>query len=171
MENQNEIWKDIPGFENKYKVSNLGNVMSLNYMNTKKEKILQKGNMHGYYSVCLYSDKKQAIRVHQLVAMAFLGHKRNGVTMVINHKNFNTFDNRLDNLEVVTARENSNKKHLKSTSKYVGVCWYKQTNKWKAQISIKRKKKSLGYFKTEIEAHNAYQLELSKINQFLENIK
>ena len=36
----------------------------------------------------------------------------------------------LDNLEIITQRENANKKHIKSSSKYVGVCFNKKRNKW-----------------------------------------
>lgn len=43
----------------------------------------------------------------------------------------------------------------KLTSKYKGVCFYKKTNKWKAQISINGKRKHLGYYPTELEAHKA----------------
>ena len=38
-----EVWKDIPEFEGLYQASNLGNVRSLNFKNTKKVKILKKG--------------------------------------------------------------------------------------------------------------------------------
>ena len=37
-----EIWKDIPNFEGKYQVSNLGNVRSMNYRNTGEIKLLSK---------------------------------------------------------------------------------------------------------------------------------
>jgi hypothetical protein len=36
--NNMEIWKDIPNYEGKYMVSNIGNIKSLNFKNTKKEK-------------------------------------------------------------------------------------------------------------------------------------
>jgi hypothetical protein len=63
----------------------------------------------------------------------------------------------LDNLEIVTARENSNKKHLKSSSKYIGVCFEKESKKWVASISLKGKQKKLGRFDCEIKASEAYQ--------------
>ena len=49
-----EVWKEIPGFKN-YQVSNLGNVKSLNYRNTKNTKLLIKHlNNRSRYNVNLY---------------------------------------------------------------------------------------------------------------------
>lgn len=102
--------------------------------------------------------------IHKLVAMAFLNHTPDGTQIfVINHKNFDKMDNRVENLEIVTSRENSNKKHLSSTSKYTGVSWNKNTNKWRADIYINSKLNYLGLFTNEIEASNAYQNALKQI--------
>jgi hypothetical protein len=45
------------------------------------------------------------------------------------------------------------------SSKYKGVSWENKSSKWKSQIQINGKKKHLGFFKTEEEAHEAYQKE------------
>lgn len=81
----------------------------------------------------------------------------------MNHKDFNRKNNNVENLEIITHRENSNRKHIKSTSQYVGASWFKRTNKWRANIQINGKQKSLGYFTTELEAHEAYQNALEKL--------
>ena len=169
-----EIWEDIKGFEGCYKVSNIGNVKSLerkewciknNSFSLRKEKILIPFiNKRNYLIVTLYKKSKPRLfGVHQLVGMAFLNHKPNGHTMVINHINFNPSDNRVENIEVVTQRQNANRKHLKSSSEYVGVCWNKDKNKWTAQIYIKPKQRHLGAFINEYDAHLAYQKEISII--------
>jgi hypothetical protein len=49
-------------------------------------------------------------------------------------------------------------------SKYTGVSWYKPYNKWKASITIYGKLKHLGYFTSEIDAHEAYQKALNQFN-------
>jgi hypothetical protein len=167
MQQQEEIWKDIPGYEGKYQVSNLGNVKSLNYNHTKKERVLKLGkNPGGYLMIVLCKEnKKQTKTIHQLVAITFLNHIPCGPELVINHKNFNKLDNRVENLEIVTNRENTNRKHLKSTSKYVGVCWDKRTNKWISQIVIKSSVKFLGRFETEEQASEAYQNKLKELKQ------
>lgn len=76
----------------------------------------------GYFQVALLKNGiEKRFKVHQLVAMCFLNHKPCGMNLVVNHINFNRNDNRIDNLEIVTARENANLKHIKSSSKYLGV--------------------------------------------------
>lgn len=154
-----EIWKDVIGYEGLYQVSNLGSIKSLGNDKTKKERILKdRINKFGYLRVVLYKyGNTKNKSVHQIVAESFLNHTVFGMELVINHKNFIRNDNRVENLEIVTARENSNQKHIESTSKYVGVHFHKLSNKWQSQIYINGKQKYLGLFDNEIDAHNSYQ--------------
>lgn len=157
-----EEWKDIVGYEEVYQISNLGNIKSLKF---QKEKTLKpQTNTKGYFIVNLYKNKKmKSHQIHQLVAMAFLNHTPCKMELVINHINFDKKDNKVYNLEIVTNRENSNRKHLKSTSKYTGVCFEKDRNKWTAQIKIDGKRVLLGRFSNEIDASNAYQSKLKEV--------
>lgn len=108
-----EIWKDIPGYEGLYIVSNLGNIKSLskkistgNGWYISKEKILSPGlDNNGYPLVVLAKDRKYtSIRVHRIVATTFLGVKPK---LVCNHKDGNKSNNHICNLEWVTSRENN----------------------------------------------------------------
>jgi len=157
-----EIWKEVKGYED-YQVSNFGNIKSLKYgKEIIKKKFLNKKN--GYYYIGFSKNSKYSnFPVHQLVAMVFLNHKLCGHKLVVNHINFIKTDNRVENLEIVTNRENCNHKHLKSTSIYTGVSWCKIRKKWKTQIYINGKVKNLGRFNTEIEASKKYQEELKNI--------
>jgi hypothetical protein len=101
--------------------------------------------------------------IHQMVAESFLGHVPNGLKSVVNHKNFIKNDNRLDNLEIVTVRENSNRKHIPHSSKYTGVGWHKRDKIWQSRIIINGAKKHLGYFHDELEASKAYEQALKNI--------
>ena len=81
-----EVWKDIPGFEGFYQVSNLGGVRSLDrkmkiepVSRNSYEKILKGKRLklrvsnNGYYVVYLYKDFERLVfAVHRLVANAFL---------------------------------------------------------------------------------------------------
>ena len=160
-----EIWKDIPGYEGYYKVSNLGRVKSLNYNRTKKEKVLKLGiDTQGYYNLTLSKNGSFSTKnVHKLVAMAFLDHKPCGYKLVVNHKDFNKLNNKVENIEITTQRRNANQKHLKSTSKYVGVSWNKAKCKWESFIRINGKQNYLGTFKKEYDAHLAYQNKLKTL--------
>lgn len=174
-----EVWLPVKGYEGMYQVSNLGSVKSLSrellnwglYPFFSKEKILKPSpNNRGYYTVNLHKNKKQKLRtVHQLVAEAFLNHKPCGYKLVVNHIDQNRLNNNINNLEVVTQRENSNKRHLKSTSKYTGVSYDKLRRKWVSGITIRGNQINLGRFNSEIEAHNAYQDKLISLNQTTTN--
>ena len=173
-----EIWKDIPNYEGYYQVSNLGNVRSIDRVikNRKAEYLLKGkdikflingGGYNGYFDVVLSKEGVQKrYRVHQLVAMAFLNHEPNGFKKVVNHKNFDKLDNRLENLEIISARENCNKKHLKSTSIYTGVSWEKNTNKWKSIITIKSQLIYLGRYEDEIQASEIYELAVKLVDKY-----
>lgn len=109
----NEIWKPVVGWEGLYEVSNLGNVRSLDrYVSTTKtynlpikEKILKQNTNNGYKRVQLWKDGKGVMcLVHRLVAEAFL--ETYSVSLQVNHKNGIKSDNRVENLEMVTAKEN-----------------------------------------------------------------
>lgn len=159
---QKEIWKYIPGYDEKYQVSNFGRVKSLIF---KNERILKNAvDSTGYHVVSLSkknSTKKQ--NVHKLVCISFLEHNPCGYKLVINHKNSNRIDNRLDNLEIITQRQNTNKSNLKHTSIYVGVHWCKDKLKWRAQFYHENKNIHLGYFKDENDANIAYQNKLKSL--------
>lgn len=161
---QKEIWKDIPGYEGLYQVSSIGRVKSL-YFN--KEKILsQNKNQGGYMFIGIRKNKKsKTIPVHQLVAMAFLDHTPCGLKLVVNHINLNKTDNRVENLEIITQRENANHKHIKSTSDYVGVSWEKRSKKWRAAIGIDGRVKHLGLFDNETDAYTAYKNKRKEIEK------
>ena len=96
---ENEIWKDIEGFEGKYQVSNFGNVKSLRYRNQKFAKNLTpKVTNRGYIAVMLSKNRKSKLAlVHRLVAMAFVDNPNN--YSIVNHKDENQQNNHVDNLE------------------------------------------------------------------------
>lgn len=113
MENlENEIWKDVKGYEGLYQVSNLGKVKSLKRLcnskfNSKriiKERILKSHkNTSGYLSVVLCKNKSKSFTIHRLVLINFSCLNKN---KQVNHINGNKLDNRLENLEWCNSSEN-----------------------------------------------------------------
>jgi hypothetical protein len=157
-----EIWKDVIGYEGLYEVSNLGRVKSLKY---NRKKILNPAiDSRGYLHVNISKNNIcKTTKVHKLVAICFLNHIPSGMKLVVDHINNNQLDNRVDNLQIITQKENSLKSHCKYSSKYVGVCWDKREYKWKSQIRINGKLNFLGRFVNEQEASQAYQNRLATL--------
>lgn len=106
-----EIWKDIPGYEGYYQVSNLGRIKSLprckptdkrkTHNNIRKPRLAK----NGYLRVNL--SKGNSVKwfgVHRLVALTFIPNPDN--LPVINHKDENKQNNRVENLEWCTHQYN-----------------------------------------------------------------
>lgn len=164
-----EEYRDVVGYEGHYQISNFGNLKSLK---NNKEKILKK-NMddEGYYRSNLTLNKKyKTKRLHLLVAEAFMNHKSDGTTkLVINHIDGNKTNNNVNNLEIVTHRENittcTKIRGNNFSSQYKGVSYYEKTNKWKASITYNKKTYHLGYFKDELEAHLVFMEKWNELNK------
>jgi hypothetical protein len=76
---------------------------------------------------------------------------------VVDHINRNPLDNRKANLRIITRSQNMMNKtsQSSSSSKYIGVSFDKNRNKWVAQIAYQGKHKFLGRFNNEIDAAKA----------------
>lgn len=167
-----EIWKSIKGYEEFYEISNFGNIKSLSRTIKKnqydiklKEKILKPfKNLNGYLHIELHKNGKgQKIKIHILMAINFLNHIPNKThDIVVDHIDNNKHNNNLNNLQLLNNRQNCSKEQ-RGFSKFTGVGFAKREKKFRAYISINKKFNHLGYFKTEIEAHNAYQNALKNI--------
>ena len=105
---EQEIWKEIDGYDGKYEVSNYGRVRSLKRWRSTNFRILKNALTHrGYYSVSLSKNGKvKNYLVHRLVAASFIKNPLN--LPQINHKNENKTDNCASNLEWCTNAYNMN---------------------------------------------------------------
>lgn len=109
-----EVWKDINQYEGFYQISNLGRVRSVErkvYAGNGKTRVANgkvlspTDNGHGYLIVFLTKDGKRVNHyVHRLVAEAFVGDFKEH--SVVNHIDYNTKNNKADNLEITTQLQN-----------------------------------------------------------------
>lgn len=157
-----EVWKDIPDYEGLYQVSNLGRVKSL-----KKEVLFKDGRKRtyketirkqhfnkkrGYFYISLkVSGVVKTISIHTLVFKAFNNYDEN---LVVDHIDNNQKNNRLDNLQQISYRQNSTK-----DKKTPNICYISKYDKYMAYIWFKGKNNHLGYFKN-------YKYALKAVNEF-----
>lgn len=179
---EQEIWKDIPNYEGLYKVSNFGRVKSIDRINVynngvsrfEKGKILTpKQDLNGYLKIGIFKNNKRIFyTVSRLVYASFIGgielKYTNNSKIVIDHIDGNRQNNNIENLQKVTSRQNTTVCHQKDRykffSKLPGVDLSKASKKkFRSRIYINGVTYYLGCFKTEIEAHEAYQRKLKEI--------
>lgn len=157
-----EVFKSIKDYEGLYKVSDFGLVKS-------KDGIILKNRIDkdGYLRVNLRKNgKMKTYMISHLVWDHFGDRPRNGHALQVDHIK-EKWNNRIDNLQLLTNRQNVSKGFIqngKKTSKYTGVCWGKDKNKWIVAIRENNKKIYLGSFKDEHKAHLVYQEKLGGIS-------
>ena len=106
-----EIWKDVVGYEGIYQISNHGGIKKIKSNKIKKWTI----NAHGYNVTGLTKNRiAKLFYQHRLVAMAFMPNTLN--LPFINHKDFDTTNGHIDNLEWCTPKQNS--EHAQINGRY-----------------------------------------------------
>lgn len=139
-------WKDVPGYEGIYIVSNYGDVIRISknsIRNKRRSKVLFNGS------------NRKSFLVHRIVASAFLGLDMKDKNTFVDHRNGDQSDNRIENLRLCSASQNqANRKHK-------GYCWDKRTNSFKVELTKTIGGKTIriwgGRHKTEEDAIEAYK--------------
>ncbi len=123
-----EVWRRVPGYEDDYEVSNMGNVRSLPRVVqfvrlnepasfTKPGRAISKQALRGYRRVALCKDGTiKNFYVHGLVLLAFVGPKPEGLE--VRHLDGNPANNHLENLRYGTKAENAKDRAVHGTQVY-----------------------------------------------------
>jgi len=174
MEQLVEQIKPINGFEGLYSISNYGYAISeakkwitgTGRVCRKDKTILVNNiNSRGYITIVLTNKGKHKTNMlHHLVWDHFGDQPRNGRILQVDHKDEDKLNTRIDNLQLLTQRENIAKyfKTRETTSRFTGVYWDKENKKCSANIQINGISKHLGYFTNEVDAANEYQRALKE---------
>ena len=122
-----------------------------------KWNLIKPGTHNGTYTQIGINGSMQ--RLHRIIAQHFMndGSPLADTDYVDHRKHANGTHQQdiLTNLRITNHRGNqANRKD--GTSKFVGVNWHTQANKWQARIRINKQQKYLGRFDSELEAAKAY---------------
>ena len=160
-----EIWKDIPDYEGLYQASNLGRIRSMprevcghwGMSRIKGRFLSDKICRNGYRMAGLCKNgARYTYGHHRLVLMAFCGVS----DLHVDHINGVRHDNRLENLEYVTRREN-NRRGKNCLRKKDKICKYRNVRlsysgkRYRAELTVNNVRHGLGTHDTEELAFQA----------------
>jgi hypothetical protein len=151
-----EVWRPMYEFEENYEASNFGKIRNSKTQECLKYHLTKKG----YLQVNLCKNGVKSVKlVHRLIYPSFYPYQNKQ----IDHKDQNKTNNHIDNLRWVSQTENQHntQKRQFCSSKYKGVSWNKNRNKWVAYVNMDRRI-HLGYFNVEEEAGRAYDAYIIK---------
>lgn len=116
-------------------------------------------NNKGYLVIKILNKSYKAHKIAWLISYGVMVSKE----LQIDHINGDRLDNRIDNLRIVDNRLNHINRKTHRNGRLYGCSFHKANKKWKAEIRINGVKTFIGYYSTELEAHNAYKVELDKM--------
>lgn len=144
-----QIFKDIPGYENSYKASNLGNIKSLKRPGAKEKLLKGEIDQDGYIRITLKKNgKTKKYKAHRLIMMAF--NNTNDPSLQVNHIDGNKKNNKLENLEWCTASYNTRHSYINNLNKTKGfktIIKNKITGEEKKYRSMRDASLNMGYNK------------------------
>lgn len=145
-----EEWRPVEGFEDRYKVSNTGSVFSI----ISNRLLTPKIDRYGYKCVCLFrKGKSKHTTIHRLVAKAFISNPENLPT--VNHKDENKLNNRAENLEWLSVKDNDNygsrNERMANSKKVNPIAQYDSTmNLIKIHLGVKDAQRNTGVNRNSI---------------------
>lgn len=169
-----EIWKDIIGYEGFYQVSNLGRIKSLPRITARDERTikiltgrilrLNRDERGGYLKVSLSKvGKTKKVNVHRIVALSFLENPNN--LPQVNHINAIKIDNRVEDLEWVSRSDNSKHAYRMGLMSHFSIfCTEKHYSKIRREDILKIRELYSERHKTQREIAIEFGLSQSQIS-------
>ena len=117
-----------------------------------------KNTFYAARNIRLENGKQKTILMHSIIMQTPVG-------MMVDHRNGDGLNNQRNNIRIVTRRQNAQNRHDNSSSKYPGVNWNNEKNKWQSSITINNKCKFLKRCDNELDAYVAYLKALKNINE------
>ena len=183
LNRNNEIWKDILGYEKRYQVSTLGRIRSIQNNHGHYRELIKAtwvSNKGYVYTDLFIKDVKYNISVHSAVAVAFIPNPDQKLT--VNHSDGNKQNNHLSNLEWMTYSENHKHayetglrvaqtywkgKKWGNTSKHHNVSYDAKRDRWVATLKVNGKS-NIKHFTVKKHGDNAENLAAVAVNDLLD---
>lgn len=134
------------------------------YLNQHKWSVLKNRDGSVYYAVRRKGGGH--VSMHREIMKVLDG------KIFVDHKDHDGLNNQKSNLRLCNNSENKKNVRSKtnSTSKYLGVSWYKKSSRWRAGITVGGKNITLGYSKDEKEAASIYNIHAKKYHGEFANL-
>ena len=158
---------DVDELKKVFRIRN-GNLERINYNYTNGKWTVvnnKKNHTEGY---CYVGFNGTKVLYHVIIWILSTG-KDIPQGMEIDHINGNKIDNRIENLRLVTNRQNQQNRKKHRAGKLFGCYFNKSVGKYHAQIRIGDKVIYLGLYKTEQEAHKAYTIACKHITNYVDS--
>jgi len=163
-----ENWKEVKEFEGRILISDLGRVKEV-----ERDYIIPQHLTGKYYKVgrgypTVFIRKPRSFRkVHRMVAEAFLDEWDS--SLMVDHKDGDTMNNKLSNLRMVTALQNKmGAKKARGISGFRGVSWHKTKKRWEAEMNHDGTRTFLGGFSKKEDAASAWNKKAVDLGFFKE---
>ena len=142
-----------------------GNLERLDHRSNVWKIAESKNNNHGY---CIIYFNGRKVAYHRIMWMVC---KNESIPKgyEIDHINGNRIDNRIENLRIVSRRENQQNRKEHRNGHILGQTYHKRTNTYVSQIQIGGTNIKIGYFKTPELAHRAYTVACDIVSKYTDN--
>ena len=158
---------DVEELKKTFRIRN-GNLERINYRYTNGKWTVFNNKKNHNKGYCTVKFNGTNVFYHVIIWILSTG-KDIPQGMEIDHINGNKIDNRIENLRIVTKRENQQNRKKHRAGRLVGAIYRKGHNDWQSQIKINKNKITIGYYKTEQEAHEAYKIACKYIAKYTDN--